>query len=80
MGTYLCEYVEEEPFKEKDILLAQLKEVLHDLGVCGLEQIELFNKRIVFMDQDNFSRDEKDENLIVFAYNRFEHDNGNLPF
>lgn len=74
MGTYLCEYVEEEPFKEKDILLAQLKEVLHDLGECGLEQIELFNKRIVFMDQDNFSRDEKDENLIVLAYNRFEHD------
>ena len=73
MGTYLCEYVEEEPFKEKDILLARLKEVLHDWGECRLEQIELFNRRIVFMDQNNFSRDEKDENLIVLAYNRFEH-------
>ena len=74
MGTYLYEYVEEEPFKEKDILLAQLKEVLHDFGECGLEQIELFNRRIVFMDQDNFSREKNDENLIVLAYNRFEHD------
>ena len=65
MGTFLYEYVESEPFEEKDILLAQLKEVLHNLGECGLEQIELFNKRIVFMDQNNFSKDEEDENLIM---------------
>lgn len=74
MGTYLYEYVEEEPFENKDILLAQLKEVLRDLGECGFERMELFNKRIVYMDQDNFARDEEDENCVILAYNRFEHD------
>ena len=37
MGTFLYEYVEEEPFEEKELLLTQLKEILHDFGECSLE-------------------------------------------
>ena len=74
MGTFLYEYVEEHPFEEPELLLEQLKEVLHDFGECRLEQIELFGRKIVFMNQNDFSRSKKNEELVILAYNRLEHD------
>ena len=74
MGTFLYEYVEAEPFEEKELLLTQLKEILHDFGECSLEIVKLLNKQIALLEPYDFSRVEKDENTAILAYNRFEHD------